>query len=148
MYIQSYSDGVYAICKSEVVMFSFSPFPLSSPTVSSTLRNLSNVYREQGQVDKANELDQLIKQKVYTLFVVHVLPSTFTVVRYKYMLAVVHHFECLVYGATARIHYQCSTGVGQDSAGSGVPTPLRGGDICREQSRLCHQGYQESTGAS
>jgi kinesin light chain len=38
--------------------------PVQSPTVSSTLRNLSNVYREQGQVDKANELDQLIQQKV------------------------------------------------------------------------------------
>ena len=47
-----------------------SPLTLSSlpaghsPTVNSTLRNLSNVYREQGQLDKAEELDKLTKQKV------------------------------------------------------------------------------------
>ena len=32
--------------------------------MSSTLRNLSTVYREQGQLDKAEELDKLTKQKV------------------------------------------------------------------------------------
>lgn len=41
------------------------PLPAGhSPTVNSTLRNLSNVYREQGQLDKAEELDKLTKQKV------------------------------------------------------------------------------------
>ena len=39
---------------------------LYSPTVNSTLRNLSNLYREQGQLDKAEELDRLTQQKVLT----------------------------------------------------------------------------------
>jgi kinesin light chain len=41
----------------------FRSTPIQSPTVNSTLRNLSNLYREQGQLDKAEELDRLTKQK-------------------------------------------------------------------------------------
>lgn len=38
--------------------------PVQSPTVSSTLRSLSNVYREQGQLETAEELEKLTKEKV------------------------------------------------------------------------------------
>ena len=46
---------------------SFSPFLPASPTVSSTLRSLSNVYREQGQLETAEELEKLTKEKVRPL---------------------------------------------------------------------------------
>ena len=36
----------------------------NSPTVSSTLRSLSAVYREQGRVETAQELDKLTGEKV------------------------------------------------------------------------------------
>lgn len=35
-----------------------------SPTVSSTLKSLSTVYREQGREETAKELEQLTKEKV------------------------------------------------------------------------------------
>ena len=76
-----------------------------SPTVNSTLRNLSNVYREQGQLDKAEELERLTQQKVpipeYAA-ALHTYTHTYTYVHtvHTHVLVIVRKSSCTRYNGT------------------------------------------------